>query len=327
MKTTLFSCLGFGLGFAAFTAFAQADIDPADIPMDRGDVVAHSLLIVSSEMVVDVYLDGKLVPAKDHTLDREIFGAQIEHVKLEIHEGDWIVLQAVNNDLRGGFPRYLAAAGMTDDTHAAFFTEGRSGLWTVCDDIALVPRFITQRDFQGDGRALAINVHWGDGDKEISTRVTGWSGEPIWGTSHAPWLKFVVPRHPLVGSAPPPPAPPAGDNTGSEKNPAIDLLTSATWKVSGNLKGWTAERVFKKDGTFTTPNGGPGNGDGHWKISKTTLVLAFDDGHENTMDLPLDPKGTHGVSETFEPLTYVLESGDPAKPDTGGTPPPYGVRR
>jgi len=186
MKLKFIAC--FILGFVTSAAHAQVDF-----PLERGPIVAHHLQIVSSEFVVDVYQNGKLVPAKQHTLEKEIYGAQIERVDLEIREGDWLVFHVVNNDLRGdNFPRYFVVAGMVDDKRSAFVSETQSGNWFVCDNVQNVPQFITDRDYHGDGPAHRLTVHWSDGDKEISQRVPGWSGDPIWGTSHEPWIKYIV---------------------------------------------------------------------------------------------------------------------------------------
>jgi hypothetical protein len=186
MKPLFLTCLM--VGFLAVATPAQTGF-----PIERGAIVAHHLQIVSSEFVVDVYQNGKLVPAKQHTLEKEIYGAQIEQVDLVIREGDWIVFHVVNNDLRGSnFPRYFVVAGMLDDKHVAFVSETLSGTWFVCDNLANVAQFIADRDDRGDGPAHRLTVHWTDGDKEISERVPDWNGDPIWGTSHEPWIKYIV---------------------------------------------------------------------------------------------------------------------------------------
>jgi len=94
----------------------------------------------------------------------------------------------------------------------------------------------------------------------------------------------------------------AQDNAANQAT--IDLLTSAPWKVTGDAKGWSRTRVFKKNGTFTTE--GEGTEYGRWKISDNMIALTFADKHVDTMTLPLDPKNTRGTSESGEPMTCVL---------------------
>jgi hypothetical protein len=196
MKLIILACLSMGL--IADSARAQFNsVSSLDSSLDQGKVIAHYLQIVSSEMVTDVYQNGKIVPAKQHVLQAEIFGAQIERVNIEIHEGDWIVFHAVNNDLRGGFPRYFVAAAMADSQHSVFQSETESGQWFRCDTLERVPAFISNRNDHGDGKPRLVTVHWGDGDKQIAEKVPDWSGEPIWGVSHEPWLKYIVPPRPL----------------------------------------------------------------------------------------------------------------------------------
>ena len=160
----------------------------------RGPVMAHYLQLVSAEFVVDVYHNGTLVPFHLHQLQKEVFGAQIEKVLLEIHEGDWLVFHVVNNGLRDGFPRSFFAAGMIDETHAAFVTDPKTHRWYACDEIQKVPHFITDRADKGDGNVQALTHPWKDGDKWIHEKVPGWKGAPIWGTSHSSWLKYIVVR-------------------------------------------------------------------------------------------------------------------------------------
>jgi len=103
----------------------------------------------------------------------------------------------------------------------------------------------------------------------------------------------------------------------------IDLLTSAPWKVSGDAKGWSRTRVFKKSGSFTTD--GEGSEYGHWKISDGMVILTFADKHKDTMTLPLDPKGTRGSSSSGEPMTCVLVNVPPKSALAPITPIPLGA--
>ena len=87
-----------------------------------------------------------------------------------------------------------------------------------------------------------------------------------------------------------------------------DLLTSGPWQFTGS--GWTSERVFNKDGTFFTKDK-PGE-TGRWRIGATAVELTFNDGHKNTITLPLKPSGTTGADRTGKPVVVVLDLPAPA---------------
>ncbi len=103
------------------------------------------------------------------------------------------------------------------------------------------------------------------------------------------------------------------DDTDNQET--IALLTSAPWKVSGDAKGWVRTRTFKKTGSFTTQEDPKETG--HWKISDNMIILTFADKHQDTIALPLDPKGVRGTSASGEPMTCVL-----VKPAEKSTPTP-----
>jgi hypothetical protein len=193
MKLNVLVCLGLWLAPVA----AHAQLNQMDSSLDQGKVIAHYLEIVSAGIVADVYQNGKIVPSNLCTMTGDIYGAQFERVKIEVHEGDWIVFHAVNNGLHDGFPPYFVVAGMIDKDHSAFQSGAQPGQWFVCDTLEAAPRFIAERDYQGDGMARKVVVHWGDGDKQIAKTVPDWNGDPLWGNSHDPWLKFVVPPRPM----------------------------------------------------------------------------------------------------------------------------------
>ena len=180
MKTLL-------LIFSFFTLFsAGVALQAAPGNVSYGPIVAHYVQMVSAEFVVDIYHNGVLVPQSQRQLQKEIYGAQIEKVSLELHEGDWIVFHVVNNGLRTGFPRCFFAAGMLDETHPTFVTEAASHRWLACDNIQKVSQFIAKSTDRGDTvwcrpfDKNSRNRHedkrdepWEDDDRERCSRPCG----------------------------------------------------------------------------------------------------------------------------------------------------------
>ncbi len=109
--------------------------------------------------------------------------------------------------------------------------------------------------------------------------------------------------------------PPEAALSEADKATATNMLVSGPWKVTG-VGGWTADRIFARDGTFT------GGAQGHWKFSKNAILLVFNDGHVDLMFPPLNAKATPGAAENGEPVTYALVAGTPAAAPSAPTPPP-----
>jgi hypothetical protein len=93
---------------------------------------------------------------------------------------------------------------------------------------------------------------------------------------------------------------PSGPMDEDAKNAIVNMLVSGPWKVSGNNGGWTNIHIFDKNGTFTTV--GRAELHGHWKIVGYKLILNFVAGQKNTIQLPLDPKGSPGVADNGDPI-------------------------
>lgn len=95
------------------------------------------------------------------------------------------------------------------------------------------------------------------------------------------------------------------------------IITKGRWLFQASW--WKAYHVFKADKTFTTS----GMSDhGIWSIEGQKLVLTFaSDGHKDSLDLPLDPKGTHGTSHRGDAITATQDTAW-----AGNTTPPSGGR-
>lgn len=88
----------------------------------------------------------------------------------------------------------------------------------------------------------------------------------------------------------------------------VTLLVSAPWKITG--KGWSVNRIFAKDGTFTT-EGHPVEY-GTWKFDAGKILLIFNSGDRiDTFDLPVDPKGTEGADRLGIPEIAMMAQAQP----------------
>jgi len=62
---------------------------------------------------------------------------------------------------------------------------------SVCDSPKLAERFIAEKRFMNDNRAVVIANPWGNGTP-VMKQFAGeaWSGEPIWGKERSTWIKI-----------------------------------------------------------------------------------------------------------------------------------------
>jgi hypothetical protein len=186
VKFRFTACLVAGL--AATTGYAYFGPLPAPL------ILAHSLQIVTSGMPVDIYQNGKLVAPGQCKIRQDAFGARMERVDMEVHEGDWLAFHVVNRNLGGGFPPYFAVAVMVNASHSAF--QSQTETWCVCDTPGKAPRFIASFGDPGDGRARRRTRPWAEGDQEMKRTVPDWHGESIWGNSNDEYLKVLMPTYP-----------------------------------------------------------------------------------------------------------------------------------
>ena len=161
------------------SSFADSSLNPA-----------HYLVTAADDFVVEVYLNGKLVPAVQREPLAEIFGAIAEKDKITVKPGDWVVFNVVNDRMRWG-TCYFGVAGMTDDGKPVFVSRLNDPRWTCCDDPGKVAEFIAHKDSQGDP-IQHITSAWADGPGLMQNYAfKDWNGDPIWGKSHNTWIKFV----------------------------------------------------------------------------------------------------------------------------------------
>jgi hypothetical protein len=94
---------------------------------------------------------------------------------------------------------------------------------------------------------------------------------------------------------------------------AAYLLTSGPWKITFQ-KGVVLIRVFKRDGTFFTPD--RPDQTGRWEVVRKTVVQTHPDGHQDLFALPLRAEGTVGSSWEGEALRAVLDKSAPVVAST-----------
>ena len=122
---------------------------------------------------------------------------------------------------------------------------------------------------------------------------------------------------PVPAPVPPPPVsrpvpPPRAGVVRQNNAAATALLVSGPWKITA--ASWFAIRNFDRDGTFTTV--AHPNDRGQWGIGNGQVVLAFEDGHRDTLSLPVDPKGTAGRGSDGTPFNAVRGTPAPAPSGT-----------
>ena len=173
--------------------FFLQEQEPGRIEIGRAHP-AEQLLSVADDFVVDIWVNGKLLPLSARQMLVEMFGATTERVHFDLREGDWIVFHVVANRLRWGGARYFGVYAMNDDRQRAFVTKTNGG-WSACDDPSKVAEFTLDRAAGTDRPATRIKNPWSGGRGMFRGRIPEkeFPGEPIWGESASTWLKYVVP--------------------------------------------------------------------------------------------------------------------------------------
>ncbi|HVV72079.1 MAG TPA: hypothetical protein VHI52_11385, partial [Verrucomicrobiae bacterium] len=180
---------------------------------------------------------------------------------------------------------------------------GESGTWAVANNSVV----LTFPDGHKDSFALPLNPNGMHGaDKEGNpVLITAGKPDPAPASAHPHSDLDFLKQTPTPG-----PADIARENAGS-----IATLVSGPWKFTG--RSWTVVRIFAKDGTFTSVN--QPKEYGTWKIVGAKINLVYQDGHIDTLSLPLDPKGTDAADRVGIPVLAVLQDTSGAAPTPAPT--------
>ncbi len=179
---------GSSTGKSAVITNQSATAQPVTLP--PGKLVASYVYTAADDFIVDVFHNGKRVADSQRQMAEERYGATAEKITVDVHEGDWLVFNVVNNRLRWDGARYFGAAGVKTNGTIMFQSDLHSGRWSFCDDPGDVPRFIKESDFMASNQARVISRPWEYGIKMMRARVPDWSGLPIWGTNRNTWIKY-----------------------------------------------------------------------------------------------------------------------------------------
>jgi hypothetical protein len=107
---------------------------------------------------------------------------------------------------------------------------------------------------------------------------------------------------------------------------AASILTTGWWHRDGDKPYHVM--LFEPDGTFTFDRIESGSlvnvsaYGGTWQITNgTVLITQRSTGDKETLDLPIDPEGTHGTDNGGGPITMTMKAGDHPKRAAGGLAP------
>ncbi len=162
-------------------------------PESAYPIRANYLITVADDFVVEVYHNGKAVPESKRTLLLERFGATVERMNIEVHKGDWLVFNVVNDRLRWGGASYFAVAGCLEQNSFGFVSSLDTGDWSACDTPSDVDRFISEKTYYRHHPAQKIGQPWAEGMNYMRGYAgAGWEGTPLWGTTKNTWIKVIV---------------------------------------------------------------------------------------------------------------------------------------
>lgn len=176
------------LGFATGCATPAKEIRPTS-----SLIRAHRVVTMANDFVVEVYHNGVRVPDARRKLLLDRFGAMAESTQIDVLRGDWLVFHVVNNRLRWDGQYYFGVAGVIVPGEFGFVSELNSGAWSICDNPEFTGRFIREKGFMADNRALPVEKPWHEGKAQMDSYSGGpWPGQPIWGRERSTWIKVVV---------------------------------------------------------------------------------------------------------------------------------------
>lgn len=161
--------------------------------LNPGAALTDHLIAVVDDFIVDVYHNGERVPDSKRTLLHEIFGATVEKIDIQVHKGDWLVFNVVNNRMRWNGARYFAVAGIKEGSGTAFTTDVDTKAWSRCDSPSQVSAFISDPKFLASQLVYGIDTPWSQGNELMNQYADGWKGLPVWGENRNTWIKYVAP--------------------------------------------------------------------------------------------------------------------------------------
>jgi len=184
----------FRVATVAFSLAAAVTVGSDALPRQgKLAVRAKYLITVADDFVVDMYINGKLVPDGDRKMIDEKWGAMVERIDRTILSGDWVVFNVVNNRLRWNGVKYFGVAGCLDDGTFGFGSNATDGTWSECDDLDHVNEFISQKKYGIDRLVKGIETPWDSGNPLMLQHAgESWTGTPIWGGGRNTWIKVVV---------------------------------------------------------------------------------------------------------------------------------------
>lgn len=172
-------------------------------PVPPGRPIAFLLRITADDFVVAIWHNGERVPDNRRKLLGDVYGATMEQVDIDVHEGDWLVFNVASNPVRWGGSSFFGVAGMLTPQATTFSSSLKDGRWTFEESLDRLPAFLSSRNVQGQP-VLPPAPEWDQGRtrmQEITSRT--WNGDPVWGLSHNTWIKFIA--SPITNRAPAPP--------------------------------------------------------------------------------------------------------------------------
>ena len=154
---------------------------------------AKYLVTVADDFIINIYHNGKQVPDAQRNLVDEIYGATVEHIKIEVKKGDWLVFNVVNNRMRWGGASYFAVAGCCEKNEFGFTSKLDDGAWSACDSLKEVDDFIAKKKYLRHNAVRRSEYVWPRG-VDLMQGYAGdrWAGEAVWGTSRNTWLKVII---------------------------------------------------------------------------------------------------------------------------------------
>jgi hypothetical protein len=178
----------------AYLALSLKASGPQDLSRSPATVIrANYLITAADDFIVNVYLNGKVVADEKRSLLEERFGATVERINVEVHKGDWLVFNVVNNRLRWGGAHYFAMAGCYARDEFGFVSDRASQQWSACDNPANAVRFIERKASHSAQPVQIVENPWSDGDALMRQHAgQNWNGTPLWGRERNTWIKVIV---------------------------------------------------------------------------------------------------------------------------------------